>query len=182
MRAVLIQIRPAAGYGRRFPAGTATEFTRTVIGFVSKWERRIQCPPLAPTMDRSVVVWRPRSVICPWYVPIGAFAGRVIVAVNAEVPFAGPATWGAERDSQCQSTLWKNSIFARIGRPPSPVPNRRTPNTRPSWVRIGPLWTVAENTFASGWLIVIRFRSVTPVVSGIGVAQSFSVQSYASIM
>ena len=105
-----------------------------------------------------------------------------MVAENVAVPFAGTVTWGAERESQFQSAFWKNSIFARIGRPPSPVPKSRIPKTRPSWVRIGPLWTVAENTFASGWLIVIRFMSVNPVVSGIGVAQSVSVQSYASIM
>ena len=178
----MFRIRPAAGYATKFPAGTVTEFTRTVIGFVSKWERRIHGPPLAPTVYRSVADCRPRRVICPWYVPIGVPAGTAMVAVKVDAPFAGTVTCGAERESQFQSVFWKNSIRARIGRPPRPVPKRRTPKTSPSWLRIGPLWTAAANTFASGWLIVIRFRSVNPVVSGIGVDQSVSVQSYTSTM
>ena len=177
-----IRISPALGYRTRFPGGTTAPFTRTVSGFVSKWESRIQFPPLAPARYRSHVVSRPRRPIDPSYVPAGVPTGTLIVAAKVVAPSAGTTTWGAERVTQFQSTFWKNSIVAVMGIPPAPVPKRRIPKTSPSWVRIGALWIVAENTFASGWLIVIRFRSVNPVVSGIGVAQSVSVQSYASTM
>src|SRR3970282_2348431 len=118
---------------------------------------RNQCPPLGPTVVRAAAVCRVRRVIAPSYLPIGVPAGTAIVVVKAAVPFAARTTWGADRVSQFQSVFWNISIFACIGRPPAPVPKRRVPNTSPSWGRIGALWAVGGENFASGWVLVIRF-------------------------